>query len=82
MLGGAHTRSKKPRTYPRSHSPLKSDPPHPLNAYVNIGIDNFETGIFDVSASIWGINLYKHLVLFAKRSKNKLKLVTTHLHTQ
>ena len=41
---------------------------------VNIDIDNFETGIFDVSASIWQKVLYQLLVLWAKQSKNQLQV--------
>ena len=41
---------------------------------VNIGIKNFETGIFDVSASIWQNTLYQSLVLLAKQSKNQLQV--------
>ena len=41
---------------------------------VNIGIDNFETGIFDVSASIWRVILFQSLLLLAKQSKNQLQV--------
>ena len=45
-----------------------------MASVVNIGIDNFETGIFDVSASIWRITLFQSIVLSAKQSKNKLQV--------
>ena len=42
---------------------------------VNIDINNFETGIFDVSASIiWWNTWYQLLVLSAKQSKNQLQV--------
>ena len=41
---------------------------------VNIGMPNFETGIFDVSASIWRIWAFQSLVLLAKQSKNQLQV--------
>ena len=41
---------------------------------VNIDIRAFETGIFDVSASIWRIVGYQSLVLLAKQSKSKLQV--------
>ena len=41
---------------------------------VNIGMPIFETGIFDVSASIWRICAFQSLVLLAKQSKSQLKV--------
>ena len=41
---------------------------------VNIDIHNFETGIFNVSTSIWQILGYQSLVLLAKPSKNQLQV--------
>ena len=39
MLGCVHTQTNKSSIYPRSRSPLKSNPPQSLNAYVNLGVD-------------------------------------------
>ena len=41
---------------------------------VNIDINNFETGIFDVSASIWRILALQSLLLLAKQSKSQLRV--------
>ena len=41
---------------------------------VNIDIHNFETGIFNVSASIWQILRYQSLVILARLSKNQLQV--------
>ena len=41
---------------------------------VNPDMRAFETGIFDVSASIWQILAYQSLVLLAKQSKSKLQV--------
>ena len=41
---------------------------------VNIDIYNFETGIFEVSASVWQIVRYQPLVLLAKQSKHELQV--------
>ena len=44
------------------------------NPVVNINIDDFETGILDVSASIWRNILYQLLVLSANQLKNQLHI--------
>ena len=41
---------------------------------VNIDMRAFETGIFDVSASIWRILAYESLVLLAKQSRSQLQV--------
>ena len=41
---------------------------------VNIDIRDFETGIFDVSTTIWRMLGYQSLLLLAKQSKSQLQV--------